>query len=152
MTARSVAAGPEVWCCSIDGSFYPDPQAQRVRLDLASPVVGCTEAVPTPVRPHLLILLRLCHSLVTKIQIDGPWQGGRTFSFKPPLPPFKPARSSVTVWLTSSQLWGEVGSQGYDVLSLHHHPILCPISSIEGQDSSGYQARCGSDCVPWSSQ
>lgn len=77
------------------------------------------------------------------------------FSFKPYFTlhePFKPARSSVTVWLTSSQLWGEAGSLVYGVLSFHHHSILCLISSIEDQDSSGYQAWCGSDCVPWSSQ
>lgn len=53
---RSMAAGREAWSWRVDGSLYPDPQAQRVRLDLVIPVVGCNEAVPTPIRPHLVIL------------------------------------------------------------------------------------------------
>lgn len=46
MTVRNVAAGREAWSWRVDGSLHPDAQAQRVRLDLVSPVVGCNEATP----------------------------------------------------------------------------------------------------------
>lgn len=46
MMVRSVAAGREAWRWRADGSLHPDAQAQRVRLDLVSPVVGCNGATP----------------------------------------------------------------------------------------------------------
>lgn len=37
-----------------------------------------------PTRPHLLIIFKQSHSLITKQSDIGAWEGGAVFSFKPP--------------------------------------------------------------------